>query len=277
MSDQQSYEEAMAQQKANCPFCKIVKGDIPSTKVYEDKEVLAIMDINPAVKGHILLLPKEHYPILPVVPPNVQNHMFAVVRDLSRALKKSQATTSTSVFIANGGAAGQQSPHFMLHLFARNPSDALSDVFKLKPTTDETKLQQHAQTAPSLQHNLNIALGKIPKPKGFAKASNEPHNEIKQMGEKTNQETKQPASNIQAPPTSTVPDDQKKKLAQYIEEHDDFRDTLIASAHEAKLMIETNPTLQALTKGVDIDALHLRLKDAYAQIAKEETNDNNIQ
>jgi galactose-1-phosphate uridylyltransferase len=62
-----SQEEMLEQQKANCIFCKIVKGEIPSKKVYEDDMMLAILDINPAVKGHILVLPKEHYPIMPLI------------------------------------------------------------------------------------------------------------------------------------------------------------------------------------------------------------------
>jgi hypothetical protein len=53
----QSMEEVIAQQKEQCVFCKIISGEIPTEKVYEDDQILAIMDINPATDGHILLMP----------------------------------------------------------------------------------------------------------------------------------------------------------------------------------------------------------------------------
>ena len=63
-----SPEQIAEMQKQQCIFCKIIKGDIPGKKVFQDDFVEAILDINPAAKGHTLVMPKEHYPILPVIP-----------------------------------------------------------------------------------------------------------------------------------------------------------------------------------------------------------------
>ena len=63
-----SPEELQELQRQQCIFCQIISSKIPSKKIYEDSTCLAVLDINPAAKGHLLLLPKEHYAIMPQVP-----------------------------------------------------------------------------------------------------------------------------------------------------------------------------------------------------------------
>src|SRR3989338_5246011 len=109
-------QKAIDAQKAQCPFCKIVKGEIPSKKVYEDDQLLAILDINPAVKGHLLVMPKEHYPIMPLIPPQEFSHFFTTVQKIVSGLQSAMLSEGVTLFIANGWVAGQQSQHFMLHL-----------------------------------------------------------------------------------------------------------------------------------------------------------------
>jgi histidine triad (HIT) family protein len=128
-------QKIIEEQKQHCPFCKIVKGEIPSTKVYEDSECIAVLDINPGAKGHTLLVPKEHYPILPLIPQAVQQHLASVASQLSQALKKAMLTNNTEIFIANGAAAGQQSSHFLIHLL---PAEQL---FILPPGDSEQSKQ----------------------------------------------------------------------------------------------------------------------------------------
>ena len=64
-------EELAQLQKQQCIFCQIISGKIPAKKIYDDEIAIAILDINPASKGHLLLLPKEHYMIMPQVPDGV--------------------------------------------------------------------------------------------------------------------------------------------------------------------------------------------------------------
>lgn len=110
-------------QKKQCLFCKLISGEMEAKKVFEDKLSTAMLDINPALKGHTLFLLKEHYPIMPYIPPNEFKHYFGLIPRLSQALKDGMVRTGINVFIANGAVAGQQSPHFLLHLLPRENGD----------------------------------------------------------------------------------------------------------------------------------------------------------
>ncbi len=121
-----SPEEIAALQKQNCIFCHIISGKVPAKKLYEDKDVIAILDIYPAAHGHILLLPKEHHAIMPQVPENVIRRMGMLSKALSLAALKGLGAKSTNIFIANGAVAGQRAAHFMIHIIPRNEKDNLN-------------------------------------------------------------------------------------------------------------------------------------------------------
>ena len=118
-------EQLQELQRQQCIFCQIISGKIPSKKVYEDNTCLAVLDINPAAKGHLLLLPKEHYAVMPQVPEKVLGHLAIVSKHLSQVLLKALRADGTTVFIANGAAAGQRAQHFMIHLFPRRGNDGV--------------------------------------------------------------------------------------------------------------------------------------------------------
>jgi histidine triad (HIT) family protein len=132
MAENQTLENTADLQKQNCIFCKIISGEIPSKKVHEDSTCKAILDINPANEGHILLLPKEHYQIMPNVPKEVISHMAIISKKLSKALLISTLGKSTSIFVANGAVAGQKAPHFMMHIIPRR----MENEFFVIPTKD---------------------------------------------------------------------------------------------------------------------------------------------
>jgi len=125
-----SPEEMQRMQEEQCPFCKIIKGEIPSQKIFEDDNHLAILDINPANEGHILLLPKKHYQIMPQMPENELSKMFLLSKKLSKILLQTYQSGGTSVFVANGGVAGQRAPHFMMHVIPRLENDGLFNLPK---------------------------------------------------------------------------------------------------------------------------------------------------
>lgn len=112
--------------KQNCVFCKIIKGEIPAKKIFEDNLCIAILDINPATKGHLLLMPKEHYMMMPMVPDEVLGHLGVISKYLSELLTQVFSPNDVSIFIANGAAAGQQSQHFMMHVIPRYKGDNLN-------------------------------------------------------------------------------------------------------------------------------------------------------
>jgi histidine triad (HIT) family protein len=134
MTQEQLSEEEIKKRiemmKENCIFCKIAKGEIPSKVVFEDDKCMAVLDINPATMGHLLLLPKEHYMMMPMVPDETLGHMTIISKYLTDLLKKTFKANDVSVYIANGGAAGQQSQHFMIHLIPRYDNDGID--FNLK-------------------------------------------------------------------------------------------------------------------------------------------------
>lgn len=132
-----SPEELKEFQIKNCVFCHIVKGKVASKKVYDDDKCLAILDINPANPGHILLLPKEHYAIMPLIPEDVIKHMFMISKQLSSTLLKALKVHGTNIFVANGIAAGQKAQHFMIHIIPRMEKDGVGLDIKGKKTTEK--------------------------------------------------------------------------------------------------------------------------------------------
>lgn len=148
----------MDEQKKQCPFCKIVSGEMESKSVYKDNLIQGVLDINPWTNGHVVLMPKEHYPILPVIPPDTFKHIFSVMPKLVGALKNAMLCTGSNVFIANGGVAGQQSPHFLLFILPRENGDKIYE-FNLdnKKSIDNEKLKQ---VMPILKNNLPLMMSK---------------------------------------------------------------------------------------------------------------------
>jgi histidine triad (HIT) family protein len=107
----------------DCIFCKIVAGDIPSTKVYEDDHVLAFMDIGPLVRGHTLVIPKAHHNPLADTPDDVLARVIAVVRLVARAQQDGLGADGVNVHQANGAVAGQVVPHLHFHVVPRFAND----------------------------------------------------------------------------------------------------------------------------------------------------------
>lgn len=130
-------EDVAEVQKQQCIFCHIVEGKVSSKKVFEDDRCIGILDINPANPGHILLIPKEHYQIMPQVPDELIGHLFMVVKHLSQAALKALKVGGVNVIIANGIAAGQRAPHFMIHVIPRTEGDGLKFAIPQKQVTEK--------------------------------------------------------------------------------------------------------------------------------------------
>jgi histidine triad (HIT) family protein len=116
--------------KQQCIFCQIIEDKVSSKKVYEDEHCLAILDINPANPGHVLLMPKEHHSVLPLMPEALTAHLFNVARRISQVQISVLKADGTNIFAANGAAAGQRSPHAMIHIIPRKEKDNIT-VFNL--------------------------------------------------------------------------------------------------------------------------------------------------
>lgn len=92
-------------------FGKIIRGEIPATKVYEDEQFLAFLDINPVTKGHTLLLPKERFIWIQDVPDEILGAIFIKVKELISAIKNATGCDLVEVLVE-----GKDVPHFHIHL-----------------------------------------------------------------------------------------------------------------------------------------------------------------
>jgi len=204
-----SPEEIIELQKKNCIFCKIIKNEIPSKKIYEDDYVSVIMDINPASEGHLLILPKEHFMIMPNMPEELIGHMFIVARELSQAILKTLDAEGTTIFAANGQIAGQKAPHFMIHIIPRNEDDGLFEYNEIKlPEEKYEKLQAlMKQIMPRLITGKNITVKEeakniIPENKEEPKTEKEEDNEPEKETNKPDSE-QTPKEKIRHTPKET--------------------------------------------------------------------------
>lgn len=119
----------------NCIFCKIAKNEIPCTKVYEDSALLAFMDINPVNKGHLLIIPKEHYEWMQDAPDELISKSFLKTKELMLAMKESLLADFIQISIV-----GKDVPHFHIHLIPRFNNDNLPHWPTVKYEGNEMEL-----------------------------------------------------------------------------------------------------------------------------------------
>jgi len=108
---------------SDCIFCKIVKGEIPCNKVYEDDKILAFLDINPINKGHTLIIPKEHYESTLETPDELIKHIAVAVKRIAKAVLEATGAKGCNIGINNGEVSGQLIFHTHWHIMPRFPGD----------------------------------------------------------------------------------------------------------------------------------------------------------
>lgn len=119
----------------NCIFCKILRGEIPCFKVYEDDKVLAFEDINPICDGHTLVIPKIHAENLWEIPPEDLAAIHLASQKVARAISKALKPTGLAALQLNGKGANQLVMHYHLHLVPRGSGDPELPItaWELKP------------------------------------------------------------------------------------------------------------------------------------------------
>jgi histidine triad (HIT) family protein len=117
---------------ADCIFCTIVRGDAPSSRVYEDEDVLAFMDIRPFSTGHTLIIPKVHASGLEDLDPALGGKVFQVAQRVALALRRSSLPVDgVNLMLAEGRAAMQTVFHVHIHAVPRRHGDKLSIAKKV--------------------------------------------------------------------------------------------------------------------------------------------------
>lgn len=107
-------------------FCKIVKGDIPSKKLYEDELVMVIMDVNPTSNGHSLVIPKMHYQDLFDIDKDVLSHIMEVAKE--QALKLEEKLGCEGITLIQNNGISQEVKHFHLHLVPKYKTHKKMDI-----------------------------------------------------------------------------------------------------------------------------------------------------
>lgn len=109
----------------DCIFCKIISGDIPGYKVYEDEKIIAFFDILPISPGHTIIVPKNHVPDVEGLSEDEMTAMSLAVKKIGNAVLNGLDVKGYSVFLDNKSAANQHVPHVHFHLVPRAEGDGL--------------------------------------------------------------------------------------------------------------------------------------------------------
>ena len=117
MQLQMKKEELKLDEK--CIFCKIIKGDIPCAKIFENSKVFAFLDIAPANKGHALIVTKNHYETLLDIPDEELNDLMLGAKKIARAMSSALASEGYNILMNNRKVAGQLVFHAHLHIIPR--------------------------------------------------------------------------------------------------------------------------------------------------------------
>ena len=108
-----------------CIFCKIVKGEIPAEKVYEDDNFMGILDIEPEMEGHTLLFPKKHFETILDTPSSLGNEYFEAIKNIALQLIKKGKAEGFNLMFNTYEIAGQVVPHVHAHIHPRKKGDGI--------------------------------------------------------------------------------------------------------------------------------------------------------
>ena len=111
---------------ADCIFCKIIAGELPATRVHEDERTLAFMDINPATRGHLLVIPRVHAVDLLEIDPEDLAAVSRVAQDMAHRVHDRLGADGVNLLNSCGKAAWQTVFHFHMHVIPRYADDPLS-------------------------------------------------------------------------------------------------------------------------------------------------------
>jgi histidine triad (HIT) family protein len=122
---------------ADCVFCRIIRGEIPAERIYEDEHVLAFLDIGPLAAGHSVVIPRYHAAALENLPADWAAHVARALGPLARAVVAVTGADGYNILLNNGAVAGQVVPHVHFHIVPRRPDDQLGYRWHASPADAE--------------------------------------------------------------------------------------------------------------------------------------------
>ncbi len=121
-----------SQQKQQCLFCSIVEFQTPQYRIYEDNHFIGILDINPASKGHVIIIPKKHYKFINEVEEDFSIPIKKIVNKIYEVFQ-----TDVSIIINNGDKAGQKLPHTSISIIPRYENDNINLEWQANKASEE--------------------------------------------------------------------------------------------------------------------------------------------
>lgn len=135
---------------SECIFCKIAKGDIPCTKIYEDSTTLAFLDLNPVNKGHTLVIPKKHSETILDTDEKTLKDLMITTKKISKAMMKGLEIKGFNIGINQFEGGGQIVPHLHIHIMPRLKNDGI----KLWPQRKYESREEMEETAKKIKSLL---------------------------------------------------------------------------------------------------------------------------
>ncbi len=124
----------------NCIFCKIIRGEIPSHKIYETENTLTFLDIQPKTKGHLLTIPKKHHETIYDVPEEILFEIIKVNKKMSNLAKEKLKAKGVNIINSNEKTAQQEIPHIHFHTVPRYEEDGLNIWHREKKEEHDLKI-----------------------------------------------------------------------------------------------------------------------------------------
>lgn len=109
----------------DCIFCKIINGNLPANKIFENNNFIAILDAFPANEGHTLVIPKRHFENIFDIDENILKEGYTIAKKISSSIKKSLNIENINILQNNGALAGQTVYHFHIHIIPRLKNDSV--------------------------------------------------------------------------------------------------------------------------------------------------------
>lgn len=148
----------LQQSQTRCPFCTIAKKEVKSYVIYEDEDLMGVLDINPANKGHVILFPLEHVENLTDL--KKVDHIFNVAKKINDAMIKGLGVSGTNILVSNGRVAGQLVPHFVIHIIPREEGDGINFAWNARKISEE----EMDEAAKLIKSNLVEEVREVEKP-----------------------------------------------------------------------------------------------------------------
>ncbi|MDD5133070.1 MAG: HIT family protein [Candidatus Nanoarchaeia archaeon] len=151
-------EELAKLQMQQCVFCLLSQGKIKAYKIYENDKFLAVLDINPANIGHVLLFPKKHYQYLSLLSDKDVSEMFMIANNISKVLVQELKAQGVNLYLASGNAAGQKVNHISLNIIPRFENDGIEFAWNMKKASEQDLEQIKTLIASKLAIKKEVVL-----------------------------------------------------------------------------------------------------------------------